>query len=131
MSTAAGGRISQPACQSCAIRVAPARPMLVFVSETTRSAPNIRSISIDGSVPSASAMTASTRPAATSEPAPTAANVAVHTPGPISAGAGMSQCSTTIVSVAVSANCASVEGHLDRRRVAHEGEHQAGRGPAR
>ena len=52
--------ISQPAGQSCAISVAPARPMLVLVSETTRSAPNMRSISRDGSVPSASAITAST-----------------------------------------------------------------------
>ena len=59
MSTAAGGRISQPACQSCAMSVAPARPMLVLVSETTRSAPNIRSVSSDGSAPSASEITAS------------------------------------------------------------------------
>src|ERR687895_110029 len=98
--------ISQPADQSCAISVAPASPMLVLVSETTRSAPNIRSISSDGSVASASAITVSTSAAATSEPAATAANVAVQTPGPISDGAGTSACSTITDSVAVRANCA-------------------------
>jgi hypothetical protein len=100
--------ISQPADQSCAISVAPTSPMLVLVSETTRSAPNMRSISSDGSVPSASAITASTSAAATSEPTAIAANVAVQTPGPISAGAGTSACRTITDSVAVSANCATL-----------------------
>src|SRR5687767_10431283 len=104
--------MSQPACQSCAISVAPARPMLVLVSETTRSAPNTRTVSLDGSEPSASAIAASTSAAATSDPAPTAANVAVQTPGPIAAGAGTSVCSTTTVSVAVSANCATLNATL-------------------
>jgi hypothetical protein len=112
MRTAAGGMMSQPACQSCAISVAPARPMLVLVRETTRSAPNMRRTSIEGRDPSASAITASTSAAATNEPAATATNVPVQTPGPISAGAGTSVCSTTTVSVAVRANCATLNATL-------------------
>ena len=86
--------------------------MLVFVSDTTRSAPNIRSISPDGSAPSASAITVTTSAPATSAPAPTAMNVALHTPGPISAGAGITACRTATLSVAVSANCATLKAIL-------------------
>ena len=118
MSTAAGGMTSQPAVQSCAISVAPASPMLVFVSATTRSAPNMPSIRGDGSVPSESAITDSTSAAATSEPARTAANVALHTSGPSVAGADTSACSTITESVAVRANCARLNATLagDRPR---------------
>src|SRR5918994_843267 len=101
MSTAAGGMISQPADQSCAISVAPASPMLVLVRETTRSAPNMRSIAGEGNAASASEITPTTSVAATSEAAPTATNIAVQTPGPISAGAGTRAWSTITVSVAV------------------------------